>query len=305
MVLLREECDRIDFEIKEARGVGGLAPGKLKEIYGKVDTLRLNLRYKQILIEQATSLLASFAPSSSSSASSSAAPSPAVATRRLLENLKREEAVLKTQLEELSETLAVEMGPRRLLLEALMDALGLLRTSYHGGKFIGKHCSTIMTPVVFKALCQVVETRAHTLQDGSQRFFPEQDSSQKFLTLFSNFKACYSLFARSEPLCRHQVFQLEVACANFGNCFARDFPESSWTHKAHILTHEIPRFARMNFTVGMMAEHSQESIHPLFNGYQRIYCCIRNPLARLLAKTRQHQIEGAYQAPAPKKRKRP
>ena len=129
--------------------------------------------------------------------------------------------------------------------------------------------------------------------NSSNETFSSTKKSQTIYSLLKKFSECYTLISRNSPICKHEVKYLGLRCASLGCYFPTNFCDSNLTRKLHQLSHHMYIKARQIHTVGMESEQCIESIHPLCNKLNCMYCTVTNKSANLVLIAKQQWLQSA------------
>ncbi|XP_057296535.1 uncharacterized protein LOC130625451 [Hydractinia symbiolongicarpus] len=150
--------------------------------------------------------------------------------------------VLQTKCEE-------TMGHREKQLLQCLDDIKVARQAYHGNVFVGNHCKVVLRN--HARLCEVIADNA--------------DLHERFLCVFGLFNQIQPLLFCKRFLTDPEIDALERFCNSFGEAFPKHFPEETITRKLHELVFDVPRFAKMHRTLGLLSEEEGESLHNSVN----------------------------------------
>jgi hypothetical protein len=165
----------------------------------------------------------------------------------------------------------------------------------HGLGFYKYHGETVIGPQVHKLLCgerplylDVLESirGVQTLEPfrrGRSVIIYRASPYNRLLQLFQLFAGCYKLYTADRFLSAEEIASLAQQCRSFGAKFHKLFPRESITLKMHLLTVDIPRFARTHGTVGLYSEQAIEGMHATSNQLLRNYAGLGNNM-------RKHQL---------------
>ena len=202
------------------------------------------------------------------------------------ENLKK---VKENELETVLNKIDRESGPFKERFDRTMDELKLKRVVYHSGALIGPDVHKTVQPDSITKFGNIFRPTEITTKNGKETFGSDH-LVKKVEDLLSKFAACYRLYTKNSPLCKHEVEKLCLDCAEFGSWFPTNFPDASIKPKFHMLVVEIPRQVRRLQTVGMMTEQVSESIHPYVNKLERMFASTRDVASRQRQTMRQHNL---------------
>ena len=154
-----------------------------------------------------------------------------------------------------------------------------------GGKFVGNDCVKLLKHA--KHIMAALKPRQIKIANGTYTIFGTHNKAQLYYTLLHKLYQLYQLFSAARPLCMHEIDIFDKRATTFAIWFARCFPTQSHTPKMHIVTYHMPILAKIYKTIGMFAEQSAESIHPVYNKLNRQYACINNDEDRITAAVRE------------------
>ena len=210
----------------------------------------------------------------------------------LLKACVKDIAGSETQLELLLGDIEKESGPFKQKFDDVMNNLHLKRVVYHSGALIGPDVHKTLQPQAIEQFGNIFVPVEIDTKNGKQ-VFGSAEMVGKVTQLLSKFADCYQLYTRNAPLCRHEVEQLCLNCAEYGAWFPVNFPTAPLKPKFHMLTVEVPRQVRRLRTIGMLTEQVSESIHPYLNKLERMFASTRDIPTRHRLITRQHNLLSA------------
>ena len=180
-------------------------------------------------------------------------------------------------------------GPFKVKFDNTMNALKLKRVVYHSGALIGPDVYKTLQPLSIQLFADIFQPIELNTKSGKQRF-GSASMVLKVRGLLTKFAACYKLYTKNAPLCKHEVEQLCLNIMEFGTWFPLNFPDVSLTPKFHMMTFEMPRQVRRLQTIGMLTEQVSESIHPYINKLERMFASTRDIPSRQKLTMKQHNL---------------
>ena len=208
---------------------------------------------------------------------------------QLLKDCIKNTEQTETQLERTLADIEKEKGPFKEKFDEVMNSLKLKRVVYHSGALIGPDVYKTLQPQAIQLFGGIFQPIEIETKAGKQ-MFSSVEMVEKVTGLLHRFSDCYKLYNKNTPLCRHEVEQLCLNCAEYGAWFPVNFPTESLKPKFHLLTVEVPRQVRRMRTIGMLTEQVSESIHPYINKLERMFASTRHVPDRQRLIMKQHTL---------------
>ena len=200
-------------------------------------------------------------------------------------------------------------GPCRGSLEPVLQHNHIQRQAYHGGAFVGNHASIALQPDVILAIVGAPTAVVRDRYPALLEYAVEIESRYK--KLFQAYGACRR-FSHCRKLSTEDISEQDIAIKTFLRLCRLEIVDRKQGHitpKLHLLeSHTVPSARRFSVGLGLLAEHSSESIHARFNSLNRDYQLMPNELQRMRAVCQQHLVSTLPQhdalRPAASSRKR-
>ena len=175
------------------------------------------------------------------------------------------------------EWLEKRKGPFAKKFQESMDEMNLKRQIYHSGALVGGDINTLFSNKSnVNSISSVFAPATISLAKGIKKLYSSPHVVQKVNVMLHKFAAIYSLMSPSRALCQHEVLFLKIRCVSFGNWFPTNFPNENLKRKFHVVTYHVHEKASRPRSVGMEAEHTSESIHPVINALKRCFATIQS-----------------------------
>ena len=162
----------------------------------------------------------------------------------------------------LDKELAQADGPFKRKLESARKRSGWSRESYHGGSITGNGIHAMLKGRFHLWNCfQAINVIA---PDGKQYIFESSEMERKLHILLNKFDYMRTLFARNDPLCKHEVLLLERRAIDWAISYARSLPDVKPLPKSHLVMHlseSATLLAEEGISPGMNTEAPVESSH--------------------------------------------
>ena len=180
------------------------------------------------------------------------------------------------------------IGPFETHLVDTLSELKVDRQVYHGNSFIGNHCKILLSNID-KLLSVLDECPI------------EQSQFKEILTIFD---ALMKLCMKKSFLSQDEIDEVGSLCNKFGEKFPLYFPEESILPKMHELIFHIPRFVQAHGSLGLFSEEEGESLHAVFNNYNRQLACVRDSQQRFQLLVENQELSGVIDRTLAKPRPR-
>ena len=199
-------------------------------------------------------------------------------------------SMLQAQLVELR---AEKPGPFRTEWNETLFEMHLKCAAYHGGTLVGDDCDAVLLPAPIAKLTACIKPKLFSRvwpqvqPDGSVRVSfrvcapGSRTEASLFADVMSAFAQCVSLFARSEPLCEHEIELFRDRRDAHAAAFAKAFPNKEPTIKAHWLGYHVYDQLLRWGSCGQFHEGVVEAAHVVDNELKRRYACVTDPLEQL------------------------
>lgn len=164
-------------------------------------------------------------------------------------------------LEEAEEVVANHRGPQATRHSEIIELMQLKRKVYHNRALDGNDEAKTHRWEVQRALVSLLNPKSQRKGLSPEERRRRSRRAEQVLTAWRKFTACRNLWAWSDGLCKHQVWQLMWRANSLGNVVPRVYPNKTLPFKFHNLVYNIPKFAERHGTVGMHSEHAIEHAH--------------------------------------------
>ncbi len=187
------------------------------------------------------------------------------ALRESLAVTNRQYVEMSNELEALSSKIESDMGPVQAELYSALDRLGVSKTMYHGGTFVGNHIKTILDNKELLCSC---------LKDRSRKY-------SEILELWTRFSDIFPLLTSPRFLSEWEIEFFQQNCYALGEYYSSHFPERNISRKLHILVCHVPQFVGRWKTIGLFSEQKLESLHCTANRFDKQFSSIRDKKRKL------------------------
>ena len=157
------------------------------------------------------------------------------------------------------------MGPVQAELYTVLDKLGIQKTTYHGGTFVGNHIRTILKNP--ELLCSCLKGRS--------------EKYTQILELWKRFATIFPLLTAARFLSDDEINLFKESCYGLGEYYSKQFPKRNISRKFHILVCHCTEFVDKWRTIGLFSEQKLESLHCTANRFDRLYSGIRDTKRKL------------------------
>jgi hypothetical protein len=204
-----------------------------------------------------------------------------------LEQLNKD---LKQQKLEVAAKLAQTKGYFLHRFNEFLLSIKVTRKAHFGHRLVGSEVRDLLREENIDKLTDLLRSHTIVTIDNNPTVLGDNRTADKLKIFMMKLSTLWTLCTAARRLTEEEISTIETTCKELNDHYTSAWSNRSITPKLHNLIYHFPAIAKQYKTIGLLREHSIESIHTRFKQYYRRYVNIINPVKLLLYSIRLHML---------------
>ena len=165
------------------------------------------------------------------------------------------------------------------------------RKGNFGHSFVGSEVNSLLKHENVTVITNLIRLPLVYYKDNQSMVFCDSAFADDMEKLMIITKVLFDLCTAPRLLQDSEIVTIHVKCIELYRLYTSKFSYTSFTPKLHNLIFHFPLFASKYKTIALFGEQGMESVHTVFNTYDRIYCAIKYSLKQLENNINLHNLK--------------